>query len=417
MCATRARVLDALAGGEPRSCREIIRVTGLGKDQVYKAVYRAWRSGYLFRTREPRTEWEHVNDGKAGKRPGHLRPYHLYVLKPEGLDELKISGEQYVGFSEEFIDPRGGGSVSKASRVVDYLRMHPDMAFFSTDIAEALEEHGVLIRDVMPAVRRLEKRGRVYVRGYKTDMGQSPFARGYLLTWLDAGLARERAIMEAIRRTDDRLMGESAVSPALERVHRIRDIILEHSRLRQLVGTSYMIKELGCTREELDYGLGRVLTLYNDLRELKLFDAYRYYHDTSLAGAELDAAVEMKKNYVRIAKGRANRVGHNWEAVAEWFIDEFTEGAKFWEQQHRTSGFDRRRITLYLVKGVGTRRRYAEVDRIWDVTPGVFAPTITYVLSCKWGIVRKSHVDDFLEVLRWSKEFGVDTPDGREVKQ
>jgi len=27
------------------------------------------------------------------------------------------------------------------------------------------------------------------------------------------------------------------------------------------------------------------------------------------------------------------------------------------------------------------------------------------------------HVDDFLEVLRWSKEFGVDTPDGREIKQ
>lgn len=28
----------------------------------------------------------------------------------------------------------------------------------------------------------------------------------------------------------------------------------------------------------------------------------------------------------------------------------------------------------------------------------------------------KRHVDAFLEVLRWSKEFGVDTPDGRETK-
>ena len=93
MCATRARILDALADGEPRSCRKIIRFTGLGKDQIYKAVHRAWRSGYILRTREPRTEWEHVNDGRAGKRPGHLRPYHLYLLKPEGLDELKIGGE------------------------------------------------------------------------------------------------------------------------------------------------------------------------------------------------------------------------------------------------------------------------------------------------------------------------------------
>jgi len=72
---------------------------------------------------------------------------------------------------------------------------------------------------------------------------------------------------------------------------------------------------------------------------------------------------------------------------------------------------------LHLIKGVGGRRNSAEVDRVWEVTPGVFAPPITYVLSCKWGLVTKKHVDDFLEVLRWSKEFGVDTPDGREIKQ
>jgi hypothetical protein len=57
------------------------------------------------------------------------------------------------------------------------------------------------------------------------------------------------------------------------------------------------------------------------------------------------------------------------------------------------------------------------VDRVWEVTPSPFAPTITYVLSCKWGLVRKYDVDDFLEVLRWSKEFGVDTPEGRRVRQ
>jgi len=33
------------------------------------------------------------------------------------------------------------------------------------------------------------------------------------------------------------------------------------------------------------------------------------------------------------------------------------------------------------------------------------------------GSSQESHVDDFFEVLRWSKELGVDTPDGREVKQ
>ncbi|MBW1728457.1 MAG: hypothetical protein JRJ62_12965, partial [Deltaproteobacteria bacterium] len=132
---------------------------------------------------------------------------------------------------------------------------------------------------------------------------------------------------------------------------------------------------------------------------------------------DLAAAAEMMRNYIRITKGAANRIGHNWEAVAEWFIDLTTTGARFWTQNHREGGMDPRRITIHLIKGVGRRRRAAEVDRVWEVTPGVFAPAITYVLSCKWGLVSKPHVDDFLEVLRWSKEFGVDTPDGRDTKQ
>lgn len=78
---------------------------------------------------------------------------------------------------------------------------------------------------------------------------------------------------------------------------------------------------------------------------------------------------------------------------------------------------DPRRITLYLVKSVGGRKQAAEVDRLWEVTPGVFSQPITYVLSCKWGIIKKRDIEDFFEVLRWSKEFGVDTPDGRQVKQ
>lgn len=78
---------------------------------------------------------------------------------------------------------------------------------------------------------------------------------------------------------------------------------------------------------------------------------------------------------------------------------------------------DPRRITLYLIRGVGGRKRAAEVDRVWEVTPGVFAPPVTYVLSCKWGLIRKDDVDDFLKVLKWSKKFGVNSPDGRQIKQ
>jgi hypothetical protein len=169
----------------------------------------------------------------------------------------------------------------------------------------------------------------------------------------------------------------------MERGHRTRDIVLEHSKLRKLVSHVYIEKKLGSGPYEVETAIKRTLQLYPDMNVLKLFDTYRYYYHDSLAEEDLNAAVEMKRNYIRMTKGRANRIGHNWEAVAEWFIDRFTTGAKFWTQQHRKGGMDPRRITIHLLKGVGGRRRNAEVDRVWEVTPGVFAPQITYVLSCK----------------------------------
>ena len=59
----------------------------------------------------------------------------------------------------------------------------------------------------------------------------------------------------------------------------------------------------------------------------------------------------------------------------------------------------------------------AEVDRVWEVTPGPLLKPTIYVLECKYGLIRKEDIDDFFEVLRWSKEFGVDTPEGRRVRQ
>jgi len=393
-----------------------VSATGLSRGRVYAAVYRCWRAGLVLRTEEALYEHESVFRGRAGRSP-HTRPYHLYVLRPEGLEEALIGGRRYVGYSEESLDPRGGGGVSKAQRVLGFLRENGDRAFFSRDVVEALEGFGVRPHDVMANVRRYERRGLIYVRGYKTDEGQTPFKRGFLMTWLDQDLPREEALGEAIGRTDRALDGEAASSPVMERVHRIRDIILEHSRLRRLVGHVYIENQLGCSQYEAGTAVERALQLYPDMKVLKLFDAYRYYYHDSLAEEDLNAAVEMKRNYIRLTKGRQNRIGHNWEAVAEWFIDRFTTGVKFWTQRHRSGGMDPRRITIHLLRGVGGRRRNAEVDRVWEVTPGVFAPPITYVLSCKWGLVNKRHVDDFLEVLRWSGDFGVDTPDGREIKQ
>ena len=370
----------------------------------------------MLRTAEAIHERERVFKGRGGVS-AHNRPYHLYSLRPEGSDELIVDGRQFVAFSDEFLDPRGGGGLSKARRILGFLEENGGRAFFSTEVVEALKDHGVRVEDIMSNVRRYEKKGMVYVRGYKTEESETPFREGYLLTWLDQCKPRVEALTEAVGRTEEALAGMASSSPVMERIHRIRDTVIEHTLLRKLVGASYLGNQLGCGKKQFEHALDRALQLYPDIRVTKLFDAYRYFYHSGLSPEDLAAAVEMKKNYIRMAKGAANRIGHNWEAVAEWFIDRTTTGAHFWTQNHRDGGMDPRRITLHLIKGVGGRRRSAEVDRVWDVTPGVFAPSITYVLSCKWGLITKAHVDDFMEVLRWSKGFGVETPEGRQVRQ
>jgi hypothetical protein len=77
---------------------------------------------------------------------------------------------------------------------------------------------------------------------------------------------------------------------------------------------------------------------------------------------------------------------------------------------------DRRRITLHLLKPVADRKINAEVDRVWTVRPSPISAAVTYVLECKWNLVNKFDLDDFLNVLRWSHEFGVDTNQGRSIK-
>ena len=94
----------------------------------------------------------------------------------------------------------------------------------------ACMHQNVKVRYVMSNVRRFEQKGLVYVRGYKTDERQTPFQEGYLITWLDSSKPREMAIEEAIQRTDKALDGRFSTSPFMERVHRIRDMIIEHSK-------------------------------------------------------------------------------------------------------------------------------------------------------------------------------------------
>ena len=403
-------ILALLSDGVPRSFREIVRESGLSERVVEGALRRLCLKGLVLRTEEPIRKRNRVFKGRAGIR-SNLRSYHLYVLKPKDKDSIEIKGLKFVK-----VEKRKDKGVSKAKLILKFLEDNKDQAFYSKEIAEALRDKGVSPQDVMSNVRRFEKKGLVYVRGYNTHGRQTPFRDGYLITWIDQNKPRDHALAEAIERTEKALSKREDSMPILRRVRQIRDLLIEATELKDIVSFDYIKNRLDCSDYEAQQAIERAMQLYPDIKEVRVFNIFRYYYLDSMAEEELRKAIRRKEEYIRVVKSRENRIGHNWEACVEFFIDNFTVGAKFWTQEHR-SKMDPRRITIHLIKPVRGRKMNAEVDRVWEVTPGPLLKPTIYVLECKYGLIRKEDIDDFFEVLRWSKEFGVDTPEGRRVKQ
>jgi len=406
-------VLIALGDGKPKSHRELMEATGLTSKSVGGALYRLWKVGSILRTEKPIYEALKSFKGRAGIKK-NTRAYHLYLYGSMQSSAV-VNGLRFVKYSEQHLEKRSSG-LSKAELIRRFLRENSGQAFYTTRVAEALRDREVRQQDIMGTLKRAEKRGLVYVRGYRAHDGETPFKEGYIVTWIDSSKPRDQALEEAIQRTNMTLAEKASTNPIIQRVHTIRDIVIESTKLRDLTSYEFIQNKLDCTEYELNGALERSMQLYHDIQEAKLFNAYRYFYHSSMAEDDLKAAIAMKENYIRMTKGRDNRIGHNWEAVVGWFIDKLTAGAEFWKQDHR-SIMDPRRITIHLIKPVGGRRLNAEVDRVWEVTPGPLLQPTTYVLECKWRLVKKRHIDDFFDVLRWSKEFGVDTPDGRQIKQ
>lgn len=428
-------VLTALADGKPKSAKEIVSATSIDEKTMSHLLSNLWRKRLILRTDKPLFEYSKQFKGRAGFR-SNTRMYHLYIINDqagqgeegtgaETVNDIFIDGHRFVQFRPEYSDKRGNrGSKSKAQLVLNFLKENSDRAFYSTEIFNALKEKGVTMPDIMTTARRYERKGLLYVRGYQTHDSQSPFQEGYLITWIeqqDGGNDLD-ALKQAVLRTNEALKDNASTNPLVQRVLAIRNLIVSETELGRITSVN-QIKDMlkAATDTETESAIMRAMQLYPSIREVKLFDAYRYYYHESMNAEVLNAALEMAKNYIRISKGRANRIGHNWEACVEWFIDRFTVGAEFRTQNHRQNGkgntrMDPRRITLHLIKSVGDRRQSAEVDRVWTVTPSVFAKPVTYVLECKWEIVSRRDLDDFFNVLKWSTDFGVDTPEGRQVK-
>jgi len=398
-----SRVLRFLEDG-PLSLRDlVVRVGDRDAESVYSCLKRLWRRGLVVRTRRPVFLRNAVRRGAAG-----------VVFNTRAVNYYALSGDpradsRFVSFDGRPVDGRNKGVKSKARMILEFLEENKDKAFYSVDIVKAL---GIKPADVMCNMRRYERKGLVFIRGYNSHNRRSPFQRGYILTWIDQDKPRDQALKEAFERTNRILTTQGTSNAIIERARMIREQLLTS---KELLSQEYLLNVLGCTKSQLRDALKRAMMIYRDIKKVDIF-GFSYYYHTSLIDGELAAQIEMKKNYIRKTKGRDNRLGHNWEAVCEWFIEKFTVGAKFWTQNHRDR-MDPRRITLHLLKSVGGRRMNAEVDRVWEVTPGLFSPPVTYVLECKWSVVTKRTLDDFIDVLRWSTDFGADTENGREVKK
>jgi hypothetical protein len=198
----------------------------------------------------------------------------LYIFQPDDQDLISASGFDFVRFDKKYLYARGGGKRSKARIILEFLEKNKDRAWFSKDIVLNLSKDCVRVEDIMPNVRRFEKKGMVYVRGYRLEERQTPFKEGYLITWIDSTKPREVAINEAVEKTNSALADTSSTSPIMERVHRVMDTVVEHSKLRELVGFNYIHERLKCCESKTKRALERAMQLYPKINKVKLFNAY-----------------------------------------------------------------------------------------------------------------------------------------------
>ena len=80
--------MAALSDYKPKSHREIVKATGIGGSAAYNALAACWKKGLVLRTKKPIYEFERIFKGRGGMTQT-TRPYHLYVLRLEGVDSLK----------------------------------------------------------------------------------------------------------------------------------------------------------------------------------------------------------------------------------------------------------------------------------------------------------------------------------------
>jgi hypothetical protein len=179
-------------------------------------------------------------------------------LGPVGATSAVFLGQKFVAYDSAYLDARGAlNGKSKSRAIKEFIEQNLDRAFFSKELVEALKDKDVKPSDIMSNVRRFERKGFVYVRGYRMHDKQTPFKDGYLLTWIDSGKQREEAIEETIEKTSTVLETTASTNPVIERIHLIHDLVIEATKLRDLVSFEYLHNKMGCSEYEAQGAIKR----------------------------------------------------------------------------------------------------------------------------------------------------------------
>ena len=174
---TAPKILLLLSDGKPRSSREIRKEIGLSRDAIGSSLIRLWKNGSILRTKEPNFSKNTIFRGRAGKT-SNLRIFHLYVFRPGDTNLLNLNGQTFVFYSKEYADRRGSvDRKSKSMTVLDFIKANSDKAFYSKELVDILKAKGIKPCDIMSNVRRFERIGLVYVRGYRMHDKQTPFKK------------------------------------------------------------------------------------------------------------------------------------------------------------------------------------------------------------------------------------------------
>jgi hypothetical protein len=224
--------------------------TGINYKPVESTLWRLYRNERILRNVHPFRESRLHSRGRGGL-VRNLRNYFLYTRRPTGIDELEIDG---LLFCVKQPKPDGQVAASKAKKIRTHLQNNIGAAYFSKELVERL---AVKPSDIMSTVRRLERQGRVFVRGYREGDRETPFKQGYLITWVDDTLGRDNGLRNALTATSGRLNDEEDTNPFMMRIRIIRDCVVTAGAQKQIVSKDFLKGKLHCTSYELDTSIRR----------------------------------------------------------------------------------------------------------------------------------------------------------------